>query len=41
MDNYTFGNCRHCNKCRPLKNGICLDCKNDIPDFLKDLFKGK
>jgi len=40
-DIYTFGMCKVCKKNRPLKNGVCRECKEkqpELPDFLKDLF---
>ena len=40
MDNYTFGECKSCFKCEPLKNGLCLRCENDTPEFFRDLFGG-
>jgi len=43
-DYYTFGKCERCGRVKPLKNGVCADCKKacpvDMPDFLKDLFNG-
>jgi hypothetical protein len=40
MDNYTLGKCETCGKQSALKNNVCAECtnKNDIPDFLTDLF---
>jgi len=40
-DKYTIGNCPHCGKYLPLKNGVCKDCQNkkiDMPDFMKEAF---
>ncbi len=40
MDKYTFGNCMYCKEYKPLKNNICIDCKDkaEIPEFFQDLF---
>jgi hypothetical protein len=40
---YSFGQCNICNKYETLKNGLCIVCSdsNNLPDFLKDLFKEK
>ncbi len=42
MDKYSFGKCIYCGKDKTLKNGVCVDCKDnvDMPDFMKDLFGG-
>jgi ribosomal protein L32 len=42
MDIYTLDKCSICGKYKALKNGVCSDCadKDDMPEFLKDLFKG-
>jgi len=42
-DIYTIGMCKYCKENRPLKNGVCADCKKkqpELPDFLKDIFGG-
>ena len=45
MDNspYYFGKCSICKEFKALRYGICKDCqkeeKNEMPDFLRDLFK--
>jgi len=41
MDKFTLDKCLICGKYKALKNGICIDCekKDDIPNFIKDLFK--
>ena len=42
MDKYTLDKCLICGKHKALKNGVCVDCKdNDMPDFIRDLFKKK
>ena len=39
-DEYCIGECISCKNMTALKNGRCIDCKeNDMPDFLKDLFE--
>jgi len=41
MDNYSFGNCYMCNKWKPLKNGVCIDCESkniEVPEMFKDIF---
>ena len=41
-DIYRFDKCKNCGKYLPLKNDLCINCQNkDLPDFLKDLFRGK
>ena len=41
-DIYEFGYCEVCNKYTHLKNKLCIDCNDkDLPDIIKDLFKGK
>ncbi len=42
MDKYEFGKCSYCGKEKPLKNGVCVDCKDKVefPEFFKDLFGG-
>ena len=41
-DIYKFDRCKNCGKYLPLKNDLCINCKDyDFPDFMKDLFKGK
>ena len=44
---YTLGNCKYCKEFKPLKEGICKECKNhnvgeipqsNLPDFMRDLF---
>jgi hypothetical protein len=40
MDKYTLDKCLVCGEHKALKNGVCVECE-DIPDFLKDLFKKK
>ena len=39
-DKYGFGRCIKCNKEKPLKNGYCINCKNNLPDCFKDIFNG-
>ena len=41
-DIYKFEKCSVCGEHKALKNGVCIDCakKNDLPDFMKDLFGG-
>lgn len=41
-DDYFFGKCAICNKDKPLKNGVCVDCadKVDVPEFMEELFGG-
>ena len=41
MDKFTLDKCLICGKYKALKNGICIDCekKDDMPNFIKDLFK--
>ena len=34
MDNYTINECLICKQLKPLKNGICIDCKKKTPDNL-------
>jgi len=50
MDNYTIDYCKGCSKYTSLKNGLCNTCNElerlrilalDLPDFMKDLLKGK
>jgi hypothetical protein len=39
---YKFGKCEQCGEFKPLENGLCNECNaKDVPDFIKDLFKGK
>ena len=41
-DIYRFDRCRKCGKYLPLKNELCINCQTeDLPDFLKDLFRKK
>lgn len=41
-DTFTLGKCSVCGEHKALKNGVCIDCKdNDMPNFLKDLFGDK
>ena len=41
-DIYKFDKCTKCGKYLPLKNSLCINCQDyDLPDFMKDLFKGK
>lgn len=41
-DKFTLDKCSVCGEHKALKNDVCYDCakKNDIPDFMKDLFEG-
>ena len=50
MDNYTIDYCKGCSKYTSLKNNLCINCNeiqrlrnlaNDLPDFMKDLFRKK
>ena len=50
MDNYTIDYCKGCSKYTSLKNDRCNTCNElerlrilalDLPDFMKDLLKGK
>jgi hypothetical protein len=41
---YRFGKCEECGEFKALENNVCGKChanNNKLPDFLKDLFKGK
>lgn len=40
-DKYYFGICDKCGKFTSLKNGICPNCKDNLPDFMKEFFKEK
>ena len=40
-DSYTLGKCHKCQHYKALKNGRCIDCKDNDTDFLntfEDLF---
>ena len=41
-DVYKLDKCLICGEHKALKNGVCADCakKNDLPDFMKDIFGG-
>ena len=46
MAEYRFGDCSICGIYKPLKDNVCSECQRkgknvDMPDFFKDLFKGK
>ena len=40
MEKYELGICEKCKEAKPLRNGYCIDCQNEIglPDFFKDIF---
>lgn len=38
---YYFGICTKCGKNTALKDAVCAECKDTLPDFMRDLFKGK
>jgi hypothetical protein len=42
MSEYKFGECLYCHEDKPLKDGVCLECQDNVelPDFMKNLFGG-
>lgn len=36
---YYLGICKGCGKTTALKDGKCAECKDDLPDFLKDILR--
>lgn len=40
MSNNEFylGICEKCNKVTALKDGICAECKDAVPDIIKEIF---
>jgi predicted amidophosphoribosyltransferase len=38
---YYLGICNKCGKATALKNGICANCEEDLPDIFKEIFKEK
>ena len=38
-DIFYFDTCKQCHKLMALKNGYCADCKNELPDCFKDIFR--
>ena len=41
-DKFTLDKCSVCGEHKALKNNVCAECaaKNDLPDFMKDIFGG-
>jgi hypothetical protein len=42
MDKFTLDRCSVCGEHKALMNNVCIDCKNktDLPDFMKEIFRG-
>jgi len=41
-DKFTLDKCSVCGEHKALMNNVCAECaaKNDLPDFMKDIFGG-